>query len=640
MSYKKEYQHSLDDKTGFWAAKAESLAWFKPPQTILSKDDNGIDRWFADGELNTAYLALDHQIEEGRGNQAAIIYDSPVTGTIESISFSTLRDQVALFAGVLDALQVSKGDRVLIYLPMIPQAVIAMLACARIGAIHSVVFGGFAAQEIASRIDDAKPSVILTASCGIEFDTIIPYLPIIDEAIALAEHSIKNCVVYQRKQYDSQLQTSANKALHLDWQSLVSQATPVDCVSVKATDPLYILYTSGTTGKPKGVVRDNGGHAVALHYSMKAIYNMEAGDVFWAASDVGWVVGHSYIVYGPLLVGCTSILYEGKPIRTPDAGAFWRVCEQHKVNAIFSAPTAFRAIKKEDAEGKFLRHYDLSSLKAAFLAGERTDPSTFDWLKALINKPVIDHWWQTETGWSIAASMTGIETLECKAGSASLPVPGFELSIVDDQGQLLAANHQGHILIKLPLPPSSFPTLWNDFKRYQTSYLNDFPGFYLTGDGGYIDEQGYLFVMGRTDDVINIAGHRFSTGEMEEIVASHHAIAECAVIGIQDQLRGQIPVAMVIVKDGVDDKEIHHIPSQLITLVREKIGAVAHLKNILIVKSLPKTRSGKILRKVLRQIADGENFTPPSTIDDPKALAEMKKLFMDQKLGYYKNHDS
>ena len=643
MSYQQEYQQSLNNKIEFWAAKASALSWFKPPQTILSKDANGIDRWFADGELNTAYLALDYHIEQGRGDQAAVIYDSPVTNTIESISYSMLRDRVALLAGVLTSLGINQGDRVLIYLPMIPQAVIAMLACARIGAIHSVVFGGFAAQEIASRIDDATPDVILTASCGIEFDNIIPYLPIVDQAIALATHHIKHCVVYQRQQHHAELKAkptasvSDNTVTYSDWQALLDQASPADCVMVKATDPLYILYTSGTTGKPKGVVRDNGGHAVALHYSMKAIYNIEPGEVFWAASDVGWVVGHSYIVYGPLIAGCTTVLYEGKPIRTPDAGAFWRVCEQHKVKAIFSAPTAFRAIKKADANGKYLSHYDLSHLQAAFLAGERTDPATFEWLSQLLDKPIIDHWWQTETGWSIAASMTGIESLPCKAGSASLPVPGFELSIVDDTGNRLAANQQGNILLKLPLPPSSFPTLWNDFDRYQASYLSVFPGFYLTGDGGYFDEQGYLFVMGRTDDVINVAGHRFSTGEMEEVVASHSAIAECAVIGIHDSLRGQVPIAMVIVKDGIASENINRIPKEIIALVREKIGAVAYLKQALVVKRLPKTRSGKILRNVLRQLADGENFRPPSTIDDPEALTEMEKIFKDYKVGFYQS---
>lgn len=622
MGYHAEYQQANTDPDAFWLDKAAALDWYKKPQTALAKDDNGIDRWFVDGELNTCHLALDIHVAQGHGDQTALIYDSPVTNTLQTFSYLQLRDTVAQFAGALRSLGVKKSDRVLIYLPMIPQAVIAMLACARLGAIHSVVFGGFAAQEIASRIDDAQPDVVLTASCGIEFDNAIAYKPIIEKALTLATHNVSHCVVYQREQLQAELTAGRDH----DWQQLHDAASPTDCVSLNACDPLYILYTSGTTGKPKGVVRDNGGHAVALHYSMKAIYNMDAGDVFWAASDVGWVVGHSYIVYGPLLAGCTSVLYEGKPVRTPDAGAFWRVCEQHSVKTLFSAPTAFRAIKKEDTDGKLHQQYDLSALQYAFLAGERTDPPTYHWLAELLQKPVIDHWWQTETGWAIAANPLGIEALPCKPGSASVPSPGFNLSIVDDNGQPLPAGEAGNILVKQPLPPSCFPTLWNDFERYQQNYMSDFPGYYLTGDGGYIDDDGYVYVMGRVDDVINIAGHRFSTGEMEEVIASHDSVAECAVIGKRDELRGQVPLALVIIKDGVNEPALKDIPAEIISLAREKIGAVAYLREVVIVKRLPKTRSGKILRKVLRSIADGEAYQTPSTIDDPDSLEEIKQL--------------
>lgn len=634
MNYKDEYNRSISNPVGFWRSQAELLSWFNSPSTILTKDQNGVDRWFEDGELNTAYLALDYHVEQGRGDQTAIIYDSPVTQTIEKLSYIQLRDRVARFAGVLSNLGASKGDRVLIYLPMIPEAAIAMLACARLGAVHSVVFGGFAAHEIAVRIDDATPDIIITASCGIEVDKVLPYLPIVVQAMEQAQHKVSHCIIYQRKQHIADLSTQSTSDVNLHhWQSLEELATPAPYVTVRATDPLYILYTSGTTGRPKGVVRDNGGHAVALKYSMKAIYNIEPGEVFWAASDVGWVVGHSYIVYAPLLAGCTSVLYEGKPVNTPDAGAFWRVCEQHKVKAIFSAPTAFRAIKKQDPEGALFSQYDLTHLDTAFLAGERTDPPTYHWLSNLLKKPVIDHWWQTETGWSIVANMIGVEQLPTKAGSASKAVPGFDVRIFDNQGQELPANESGNIVIKLPLPPSCFPTLWNDAERYHENYMADYPGYYLTGDGGYKDNEGYVFVMGRTDDVINVAGHRFSTGEMEEIIGGHHNVAECAVIGIANELRGQVPFALAILKDGVSISDINATPQQIIALVREKIGAVACLKSVVICSRLPKTRSGKILRKTLRQIADAESFDIPSTIDDPSSIKEVTDLMKENQIG-------
>ncbi len=526
MSYQAEYKKSIETPELFWGEKADAIAWFKKPETILSKDDNGIFRWFADGELNTAYLALDYHVENGRADQDAILFDSPVTNTKKRYTYLELRDEVAKFAGVLKAQGVEKGDRVVIYMPMIPEAVIAMLAVARLGAIHSVVFGGFAPHELAVRIDDAEPKVVVTASCGIEIAKVLPYKPMLDEAIEKSAHKPGSCIVFQRPQVQAEMIAGRD----IDWNEAMATAVPADCVAVKGTDPLYILYTSGTTGKPKGVVRDNGGHAVALKYSMKAIYNMEAGEVFWAASDVGWVVGHSYIVYAPLLAGCTTVVYEGKPIKTPDAGAFWRVCEEYKVKALFAAPTAFRAIRKEDPDSELLKPYDLSALKTIFMAGERLDPPTYHWTKDTIGKPVIDHWWQTETGWAICGNLTGIELKEPKPGSSTLPMPGFNVQIVDSEGNELPAGEQGNIAIKLPLPPSCLPTVWGDFERFRTGYLTEFPGYYSTGDGGYKDEEGYVFIMGRTDDVINVAGHRLSTGEMEEIVAGHPAVAECCVI--------------------------------------------------------------------------------------------------------------
>ncbi|MFT7130248.1 MAG: propionyl-CoA synthetase [Gammaproteobacteria bacterium] len=623
MTYLEQHQFSINDPEAFWKEQAKDIDWFTSPKKILSKDENDVSRWFADGVLNTAYLALDYHVENGRADQAALIYDSPITSTVKIYTYRQLRDEVAIAAGAMLRLGIKMGDRVLIYMPMVPEAAITMLACARIGAIHSVVFGGFAAKEVATRIDDATPDMLITASCGIETDRVVEYKPIVDKALAMARHKVEHCVVLQRPQHRCTLNDS-----DLDWQDFIADALPADCIPVKATDPLYILYTSGTTGQPKGVVRDNGGHAVALKYSMKAIYNVEPGDVFWAASDVGWVVGHSYIVYAPLLAGCTTILYEGKPIGTPDAGAFWRVIEQHNVKVIFTAPTAFRAIRKTDPNAEHFAKYDVSGLQSIFLAGERTDPPTYHWLAGLLQKPIIDHWWQTETGWSIVANMTGIEQLPVKAGSSSVPVVGFDVKIVGPEGNLKNAGEVGEIVIKQPLPPGCFPTIWNDAKRYQQTYMSIYPGYYLTGDGGYIDGDGYVFVMGRTDDVINVAGHRFSTGEMEELIASHSSVAECAVIGINDSLKGQIPLALIVLKDGIADDGT--IGTEIVQMARRDIGAVACLRTVITAARLPKTRSGKILRKTMRSIADGETYTVPSTIDDPVILDEIQQLFDDQ----------
>ena len=632
MSYGSEYQRSIEEPESFWAEKAADLDWFKSPETILSKDENGMDRWFADGLMNTCYMALDGHVDAGRGHQVAIYYDSPVTGTKEAITYADLRDRVALFAGALKDRGVEKGDRVLIYMPMVAEAAVAMLAVARLGAIHSVVFGGFAAKELAVRIDDAEPKVIVSASCGIEVDKVIPYKPMLDDAISFASHKPESCIILQRPQSEADLDPERDT----DWHAVVSTATPADCVPVAATDPLYILYTSGTTGKPKGVVRDNGGHAVAMKYSMKAIYDMDPGDVFWAASDVGWVVGHSYIVYAPLLAGLSTVLYEGKPVRTPDAGAFWRVVESYRVKALFSAPTAFRAVKKEDPNGTLLERYNTNSLKTVFVAGERLDPPTYDWIKDLLRVPVIDHWWQTETGWAICGNLMGVQPLPTKAGSATKPMPGFDVKILDENGQELGPNEQGTVAVKLPLPPSCLATIWGDFERFSSGYLSSFVGYYSSGDGGYIDEEGYVFIMGRTDDVINVSGHRLSTGEMEEIVAGHPAVAECAVIGIKDGLKGQLPVGLVLLKDDADVSE-EDLQHELVAQVRDRIGALACFKTAIVVKRLPKNRSGKILRKLLRQVADGDEYTVPSTIDDPASIPEMAEAMARREVGAAQN---
>ena len=621
MSYQDDYQASIDDPAAFWAEKASQIDWYKPSTNVLSVDEHGIDRWFADGELNTCHLALDYHIDNGRAEQTALIYDSPVTNQQKKFTYRELRDEVALCAGMLKTHGVEKGDRVVIYLPMIPEALISMLACARLGAVHSVVFGGFAPPELAVRLDDATPKVLLTASCGIEINRVIEYKPIVDKAIELATHKPGSCIVLQRPQATASMQAGRDE----DWQLAMADAEPAACVPVKGTDPLYILYTSGTTGKPKGVVRENGGHAVAMKYSMSAIYDIEPGEVYWAASDVGWVVGHSYIVYGPLIHGCTTILYEGKPIMTPDAGAFWRVISEHGVKALFTAPTAFRAIRKEDPEAKLARQYDLSCLQTIFAAGERLDPPTYEWLAETFKVPVLDHWWQTETGWAIAANLHGLESMPVKSGSSTMPVPGFNIEILDEAGKQLPANEQGFIAIKLPLPPSCLTTIWGDVERFKSNYLETYPGYFTTGDGGYFDDDGYLFIMGRVDDVINVAGHRLSTGEMEEVVGKHPMVAECAVIGRRDELKGQLPMGFVVLKntEGVRPDEI---VQELIALVRQDIGAVAAFKEALVVGRLPKTRSGKILRKTLRAMVDGDDYVVPSTIEDPAALDEIKVL--------------
>lgn len=627
MNYAEKQDLAAQSPEKYWKEQANLVAWYKTPKTILSTNDDDWYDWFTDGELNSSYLALDYHVEQGRGEQTALIYDSPVTDQKQQFSYQELTSLVAKFADVLRSQQVTKGDRVLIYMPMIPQAAIAMLACARLGAIHSVVFGGFAANELAVRINDAKPKVIVSASCGIEINKVIEYKPLIDQAIEVAKHKPENCIIYQRPQANADLKPGRD----LDWQSQMDVAVEIPPVSVRSTDPLYILYTSGTTGKPKGVVRDNGGHAAAMLYSMKNIYGMQQGDTFWAASDVGWVVGHSYIIYGTLMAGCTTIVYEGKPIKTPDAGAFWRVCSEYKVNALFTAPTAFRAIGKEDPDGDFLKDYDLSSLKRLYLAGERLDPATYHWLKEKTQLPVIDHWWQTETGWAIASTPLNDgngNVVKTKAGSAGFPVPGFNVQILDSQGNQVPAGKQGNVAIKLPLPPGCLATIYRDPQRLVSGYLNSYPGYYMTGDGGYIDEDGYLFIMGRTDDVINVAGHRLSTGEMEEVLSAHPAVAECAVVGINDKLKGQVPLGLVVIKNGIDasDEELTHDLKQS---VRNDIGAIASLKNLFIIERLPKTRSGKILRKTLRQMIDGDEIEIPSTIEDSQVITELSSTLVN-----------
>ncbi len=623
MSYQSEYNSAIETSQAYWKEQSDLVAWFKKPEQTFTTNKNHCHDWFADGELNTCYLALDYHIEQGRGEQTALIYDSPVTKQKAQFSYNELTDQVARFADVLRAMGVAKGDRVLIYMPMIPQAVIAMLASARLGAVHSVVFGGFAAHELAIRIDDAMPDVIVTASCGIETSKIIPYKPLIDQAITFSKHKPRSCIIYQRPQ----VLASLIEGRDYIWQELMEVAVKIPPEPVKSNDPLYILYTSGTTGKPKGVVRDNGGHAVAMLYSMKNIYGMQTGNTFWAASDIGWVVGHSYIVYGPLLAGCSTVLYEGKPIKTPDASAFWRVCAEYKVNALFSAPTAFRAIGKEDPQGELLKKYDLSSLQRIYLAGERLDPATYYWLNDKTKLPIIDHWWQTETGWPIASTPLIKDNdeyipLARKAGSVGFPVPGYNVQILNTQGEILARGNQGIVAIKLPMPPGCLTTIYNDVERFHSGYLRTHPGYYITGDGGFRDEEGYLFIMGRTDDIINVAGHRLSTGEMEEVLCAHNAVAECAVIGIKCDLKGQVPIGLVVIKNGISTSD-EILSKELKQQIRAEIGAIASLKDVHIIERLPKTRSGKILRKTLRQIMDGQALEIPSTIDNAEVLKEL-----------------
>ncbi|MEZ7823453.1 MAG: propionyl-CoA synthetase [SAR324 cluster bacterium] len=636
MNYHDEYQQSIEQPEVFWRKQAEQIKWYEFPETILSQDEHGFYRWFAGGKLNTSYLALDVHIEEGRGDQLALVYDSPVANMQQKFTYAELRDTVAKFAGCLRNLGVEKGNRVIIYMPMIAEAVIAMLACARLGAVHSVVFGGFAPNELAVRIDDAKPKVLVTGSCGIEFTKIIEYKPLVDKALEVSKFPPENIVVLQRPQAKATMQFGRDH----DWNELMSQASPADPVSLDATDPLYIIYTSGTTGLPKGVVRDNGGHAVALKYSMKAVYNTDPGDVYWAGSDVGWVVGHSYIVYAPLLHGCTTIVYEGKPVRTPDAGAFWRMIAEHKINTFFTAPTAFRAVKKEDPEAKLLKQYDISSLRTLFLAGERLDPPTYEWLTEILKEapqpgiPVVDHWWQTETGWAICSNPMGIEPQPVKNGSPTFPMPGYNVQVLDEVGEICKPGETGNIVINLPLPPGCLPTLWNDDERFKQSYLSQYPGYYLTGDEGIKDEEGYIFVMGRTDDVINVAGHRLSTGEMEDLIAGHPAVAECAVTGIDDELRGQVPVGFVVLKDGINISQ-DQMQEELIAIIRREIGAVAYFRQSGIVKRLPKTRSGKILRKTIQRLAIETEVLVPPTIDDPKILDEIREVMQERGIGRY-----
>ena len=624
MTYQHSYARSISDPVAFWAEQADQLAWYHKPRQTLINNTDGSHCWFADGRLNSCYLALDHQIEQGRGEQIALIYDSPVTATQQRFSYRELRDEVARLAGLLRELGVRKGDGVVIYMPMVPQAAMAMLACARIGAVHSVVFGGFAANELALRIDDAKPTLVLTASCGLEFDRVIEYKPLIDRALQLATHQPRHVLVLQRPQAKAALQPGRD----LDWQQALVNAQSVAPVELSATDPLYIMYTSGTTGKPKGIVRENGGNAVALSYTMRHIYGMQAGDVWWGISDVGWVVGHSLIVYGPLMTGCTTVFYEGKPIRTPDAAAYWRVVEQYQVNALFCAPTAMRAIRKEDPHGELLAGYDLSSLRQLFLAGEKLDSSTHQWLEQVTGKPVHDHWWQTETGWPVTAPCVGLEGSAARPGSSNRAVPGYHVQVLDDDGHLLGPNQQGAIVIALPLPPGCSQTLWGDHQRYLQAYLHTYPGYYHTGDGGYLDDDGFVYIMGRTDDVINVSGHRLSTGEMEDLVARHAAVAECAVIGVHDDIKGQVPLALVVLKDGEELAE-QKLQAELVASVREQIGALACFNRVRLVKRLPKTRSGKILRAVLRKIADGQAYVPPSTLDDPAVLGEIEAVLAD-----------
>lgn len=632
MTYKEFYNKSIQHPEAFWKKQAEQIKWFRQPNSILGEDQYGYPQWFKDGELNISYLCIDKHIEDGYGDHNAIIYDSPVTNSKEFITYNKLHNEVARLAGGLQALGLTKGDTVIIYMPMIPQALYAMLACARLGVIHSVVFGGFAPHELAIRIDDCNPKAIITASNGIEIERIIPYKPFVDESIELAKHKPELVVVYDR-----QLGVAIpHKPYDIDYSELVSKSVPIESVPVESNHPLYILYTSGTTGKPKGIIRDTGGYATALKFSMKHVYGVNEGEVYWAASDVGWVVGHSYIVYAPLINRNTTVLFEGKPIRTPDASTFWRVISEHNVSVMFTAPTAIRAIKKEDPNGEFIKKYDLSSLKYQFLAGERCDVATLNWTEQHLNVPVIDHWWQTESGWPMLANMCGVELLPVKPGSASVPVSGYDIRILNEEGEEVEAGVEGYVAVKLPLPPGTLLNLWGNPERFQSGYLNKFPGFYFSGDGGYKEEDGYVFITGRVDDIINVAGHRLSTAEMEEIVASHHSVAECAVFGIHCELKGQKPLGLVVLKSD-NQYEEKDIAFEIINEVRHEIGAVASFKDVLVVKRLPKTRSGKILRKLLRNISDELEYNIPSTIDDITIIDEIKSVYIKNQIGIHKN---
>jgi propionyl-CoA synthetase len=612
------YRRSLDDPEGFWAAAAGAIDWTRKWDRVLDASRAPFYRWFAGGALNTCHNCLDRHVAAGNGDRTALIYDSAMSGTKRSFSYAELTDLVARFAGALKAQGVGKGDRVILYMPMVPEAAIAMLACARIGAVHSVVFGGFAAAELATRIDDAKPKLIVSASCGLEPGRIVEYKPLLDAAIGLAKHKVERCILLQRPERACALVAGRD----LDWNAAMADASPADCMPVAATDPLYVLYTSGTTGQPKGVVRDNGGHAVALCWSMQYVYGLKPGEVYWAASDVGWVVGHSYIVYAPLLYGCTTVLYEGKPVGTPDAGAFWRVIAEHGVSVLFTAPTAFRAIKRDDPDGTLLAKYDLSRFRTLFLAGERSDTATLEWAEEKLQVPVIDHWWQTESGWPMAANCIGIEMLPVKHGSPTKPVPGWDVRVLKADGQEAKRGEIGAIVVRLPMPPSSLPTLWNADARFVAAYLEDFPGYYKTGDAGYIDDDGYIYIMARTDDIINVAGHRLSTGAMEEVLSAHPDVAECAVIGVADELKGQVPLGLLVLKAGAAKSEAD-IVREVVSLVRDRIGPVAAFKTATVVKRLPKTRSGKILRGTMQKIADSEPWKMPATIDDPAILDEI-----------------
>jgi len=616
--YQEIYQRSLKDAKGFWSEVADDIFWYKKPTKILNSDNPPFYKWFQDGTTNTCYNAVDLHVKNGKGEKVAIIYDSPITNSQKKITYAQLKDQVSIFAGALVNQGIKKGDRVIIYMPMIPEAAIAMLGCARIGAVHSVVFGGFAANELASRIDDSKAKIILSASCGYEPGKTIEYKPLLKKAIELAKHKPEKCIIYQRKDFKVDLEKN-----EIDWNDAIKDTKPVECVEMNANDYAYILYTSGTTGVPKGIVRDIGGHIVALKWTMKNIYNIDPDDVWWSASDIGWIVGHSYIVYAPLFHGCTTVLFEGKPVGTPDAGVFWRIISEHKVKSLFTAPTAFRAIKKEDPNGNFFKKYDLSSFETLFLAGERADPDTLKWAEGLLKVPVIDHWWQTETSWAISANCAGLGLEKTKYGSACKPVPGYDVRILKSDGKEAKPNEMGDVVVKLPLPPGTFPTLWNADKRYKETYMANYPGYYQTYDAGHIDEDGYVWIMSRTDDIINVAGHRLSTGAIEEVLSEHQSVAECAVIGIADKLKGQLPIGLLTLKSGVE-KSNETISKECIQMVREKVGPVAAFKTAIVIKRLPKTRSGKILRGTVRKIADNEPYKMPATIDDPAILDEIK----------------